>query len=1235
MTTSTPLSAMRRWLIPTTFVLSLALAPTLGCGARQEPNASSEAATPSPIFRSRDAMLAVAERAPSTASDAFMAAQIRMVQGDEDAALTLLLTPGLRWDEPALSIARSLAIYRLRSTAIRFDESVVRWLAEVGLQAEHPYETWVRHELAHFIAVRQSVREDAPAPAESVAFGQADTWRVVGPVGVDVALAPDDLGLAGTVASLRDLPPRLGRVEYVSYPNASRLHTDAVSHGMLYAESIAEVDTAGEFLLVTRAPSYYSVWINGERVEFFGPEQSHDARQRVRRIALEAGTHRIVIAMNHQSGADGLSFRLVPLTGSLSAFGADVPLRTTPAPHVLDEGNVAPSRWLTTDGKRPLDWLIAAEFVEASSDQAWAERLLSDGFPRGDALAQFTRYRLTSFLRGLQGSLRDSLALQELRDIDATWLPLASVSMELAASQQRVGQLADARAALVEAARADGASPHTRRQYAMLLHESGMASLAEQQLKAINEDVPLWCSGMASLLYVQLQRGRAIGESDLQTGWQQCSEIRRFLSVDVAQRRGDMATVLRFYERLLGRSPNRLEDWSGYLRALRLSGDAARFDAALARAATVGVSAEQVAMQRVLRALGRDDVSEAMEELASAQRRNASDFLTRLPFDFLNNQRFLHEFRIDGDATIAAYRADKNAVSGEIVYVLDYGRWRFFEEGGGVAVVHQIFELNSRDALESMGEIDAPSGAALLSVRVIKPDGRSVIPDPIAGKSSISFPKLELGDMIELEWARAITPISHNDDWYTTGGFYFSSNEGPMFHSELVVEYPAAWGEHAVMEALRLGDAEHERTVREDLIRERYVMRNAPEVRIEPVAPDPDEYLPMASFSAFLQPEKNAAYYASRILPTLALSDAIRARAASLTQGLHDDEARIHALFRYVNDAIEQTGGFFAVSAEQTEVMEHGDRSALLFALLKASNYEPEIVFIRPFDAPDVERTPEQLGDWTSVAVRVATGDAVYWLDPNEDFAPFNLLAPYAMGRPAFVVVGTTIGARYQTPELAEELLRHTVELHITLAEDGSSRVDSREVLPLDASAQMRRFLDYVPNPRDVERMFEQRESREYGGAQLQSLSYAGADDPDMPMIVSSVLEVPQMATRRGEMLSIDRGFSVPLSVAMAADRVERKLPLLFDESEDRDMRVTLVAPAGYSIQRVPTPVTLEWGTMRYERAVTVDPSKKKATWTRRFTLPRQRIQPSDYAGFAAFMRQVMESERIRVDIGR
>lgn len=1234
MTVRTSFLSPRRWLVPATLLGALALSPTLGCGGRQNPDAPQQSQQGSPLFSSRAAMIAAADRAAWTAVDAFVGAQIRLVQGNDDAALKLLLTPAVRWDDPTLSMARSVAVYRLRSTALDFDTLVAAWLGTEGLTAAHPFETWVRHELAHFVLVRQQLRENRGAPANGVPFGQSESWRVYGPVDVDIAVSPDRLGPAEGVASLADLPYNVGQTRYLSLPNVSRIHTAAVASGTSYAEAFVTVETPGEFLLVTVASHYYSVWINGVRVELSGPDQATDATQRARRIALDAGVHRVIVKQN-ATQSEGLSFRLVPLTGTIGAFSAHAGPATAGAPRIVDTASAAPARWLTRIGTDALDWLIAAEIAEISGDESIADGLLGDGFPAGDALAQFTRFRMTGLLRSLAPSLRDSLEFQELRDIDAAWFPMAGVSREIAAAQQRVGQLPEARATLGPVARASDAAPQTRLQYGQLLLASSMLPLAEQQLVSLVKDHPRWCAAISALASSQIQRGRFLQEADLGVGWETCPDVRRHVVAEVWQQRGDTDRAQDYYERVLARSPHRYDDWRAYLALPRIKGDPALLASSLARADQYGFDRSESARMRASLVAAADDVPGAMAILAQSVQRDASSFLTRLPLDFLGNKQFLHELRVDGEAAIAAYRADPNAVSGEIVYVLDYGRWHFAENGGGVALVHQIFELNSRDAIESMGEIDVPSGAALLSIRVIKPDGRSLIPDPIAGKTSISFPKLEVGDMVELEWARPIVPLAHDGEWYATGSFYFASTTGPMARSEMIVEYPTVWGENAVFDALRLDAASIETTKVGGLTRRGYLMVNQPEVRMEPSASDPDEFIAMASFSAFSSPTKQAAYFAARILPALVSSQAIDKRAARLTSDSSEPDAQIRALFRYVNDEIEQTSGFFSVDAQRTEAMEQGDRMALLYSLLRAAGYAPEVVFILPFDAPDVVRTPEQLGDWSSVALRVEAGGHVYWLDPSEDFAPFGALPSYAQGRPGFVVVGQTVGARYETPPLDDALGQKRMELHIALAADGSARIDSREIFTVEGGADMRRYLDYTPNPRDVERIYEQRESREYGGAQLQSLSFAAAADPDAPLVVSAVLDVPQMATTRGTSLSVDRGFALPLAAAMAADRVERTLPLLFDQEMRHSMRIELVAPDGYTIERAPAPVVLTWGTMRYEREVTVAASKKSVTWTRRMTIPRQRISPAAYPEFAAFMRQVMESERIRIDLSR
>src|SRR5690606_7945109 len=114
----------------------------------------------------------------------------------------------------------------------------------------------------------------------------------------------------------------------------------------------------------------------------------------------------------------------------------------------------------------------------------------------------------------------------------------------------------------------------------------------------------------------------------------------------------------------------------------------------------------------------------------------------------------LEAYRRDGAEVIRELEASGRTYEEPMVLVLDYTVYRVFEDGSMLELTHNIFRLQSQEAVDAMGEYAVPDGAQMLTLHTVKADGTRLEPDEIAGKDTISFPSLSPGDYIEFEYVR-------------------------------------------------------------------------------------------------------------------------------------------------------------------------------------------------------------------------------------------------------------------------------------------------------------------------------------------------------------------------------------------------------------------------------------------------------------------------------------------------
>ena len=63
---------------------------------------------------------------------------------------------------------------------------------------------------------------------------------------------------------------------------------------------------------------------------------------------------------------------------------------------------------------------------------------------------------------------------------------------------------------------------------------------------------------------------------------------------------------------------------------------------------------------------------------------------------------------------------------------------------------HEILRIQSQEAIGEQAEQAPPTGL-VLHLRVIKPDGSVLEPEPVGGKQTLTMPHLEVGDYVEIE----------------------------------------------------------------------------------------------------------------------------------------------------------------------------------------------------------------------------------------------------------------------------------------------------------------------------------------------------------------------------------------------------------------------------------------------------------------------------------------------------
>jgi len=207
---------------------------------------------------------------------------------------------------------------------------------------------------------------------------------------------------------------------------------------------------------------------------------------------------------------------------------------------------------------------------------------------------------------------------------------------------------------------------------------------------------------------------------------------------------------------------------------------------------------------------------------------------------------------------------------------------------------------------------------------------------------------------------------------------------------------------------------------------------------------------------------------ADRVKPT----PEVQAKAAELTKGLSDEDAKIRAIYTYVSTQFRYIGIAFGVGRYQphfaSEVLsnQYGDckdKHALLAALLEAAGIKAYAALISSEHEVN-EDVPSPLA-FNHVITVIQRGANLMWLDSTTEVGPFQYLLPMLRGKAALVTWGDKPASFVTTP--AEPPVPSLQEFQMDAALDGSGTLTGNAVLSVrgDLEVELRSAFRRTPMP--------------------------------------------------------------------------------------------------------------------------------------------------------------------------
>ena len=1034
-------------------------------------------------------------------------------------------------------------------------------------------------------------------------------WRVAGPfgpralLGFDRALAPEN---DETLAAHYDYGP--GRGDRETRTVRTRGCTANLGNGPVggagttYAEATVEVPEGGPWLLRVETPNSAAISIDGRevarldrRVEALGSVSFHP-------VELTAGSHRlrVKIASRHPSPALAVSLSRDAPPGevegeSLVAEHARVTLAMSRGDVVTARERLRPR--LVREGSSVFLAMGAAASLndpqrstEVRHDEA--RRLLEWSADR-DAEAWYPRLTLAQ-LDANQG--RDQAAIEALTGASARWPELVIFPLQLVDLLEDRGWHAQADAAI---AAAREALPDACRPLRASLVQARRRSRADEEMAHARALVE--CDARSDALVSTYIRRRewdpAVAELTRLAALEPEEAPVSVLSarLGLAQGRGDDAEVASLLRQLQSRMP---QSESPILMEVD------RILAGGQRPAAIGRLGEQLAaepsstlgMRRVQRAIGGDDP--------------------------------LAAYRRDGAEVIRALEASDRTYNAPMLLVLDYTVYRVFEDGSMLELTHNIFRLQTQEAVDAMGELAVPEEAHMLTLQTVKQDGRRLEPDEIAGKDTISFPSLSPGDYIEFEYVRPHPAPAGYPGGFLGDRFYFRNFETPFDVSELTVVTPR----DVELVVDPRGEApETELRVEGDVRVYRWGVTESRPLVQEPGSVTSREFFPSIAWGH----GASWAMYVESLRDVLADRDPRDPAAERVVQRILGSEAeratleqRARRIYRWVLENIDDDpNGAFGIAPAMLAARS-GHRTRVLRYLLELAGLEADLVLARSFAA---DATRSELPDddtYQNLLVRVSGGPEPIWLYTGQRGAPFGYVPPVLGGMDALVL--NEAAERVEVAPRPLEADLHTVEVDVELNASGGAQVRVVETFRGSGAVGWREQLEQIPEA-DLERRFESAYVASLlGGGTLSRLAISGREDAEQPLVLRYEVQMESLARRARGGWVIPAIFPAHLG-GQFAPVASRSRTQLIAGGLALDVSIRIATPEGSAIASAPADVTLEaLGARATMESVRED---GRLTLRRTFRVPRMRVPPTDYPELARFCRAADEAESAEVAV--
>ena len=938
---------------------------------------------------------------------------------------------------------------------------------------------------------------------------------------------------------------------------------EQVQDGVFYAESF--FTTHGDQELVVAVQGAVALWIDGARVLTRGPAEWGSWQRFGAHVDVVEGRHRVVARMV----SPVTSIRYLNPDGTAAGLDTDA----DPAPAVA----ITPAR--TLSDLNPIDAItrraaggdtsVADDAVVAalSASAAHVDQMddvasvliaplvdARDAAPMALELASTFVDDDPALPEGARGTRARSLRERAIAGDAGLWrAKLAAIVDD--AQQRGAEEGVDPLHALA------GATPLEPEVVEQLAQLFGRLGWRADQLRAL-ADIAARFTDDGPALRAYLEALDENGPPDLAE--QIAARVRKLdpdaeVDLDRALARHDYKAALAELERLKKRRPDRKELAARVAEVLGRSGEPGTAAEELAKVLAKHPRDAHARFRLADLAYAKGDSGALRRALAAGLQAGAPTEDLRAAIDLVEGATDLEPYRQDGRAIIRDYQAWEKAghhMEGTAARVLDYSAIWVHDDGSSEMLEHEIQKIQSQEAINAESETEPPTGLAL-RLRVIKPDGRVLEPEPIAGKPTLTMPHLEVGDFIELEHVTPAPGDGAKGKEYRSPHWFFREADKGYWRSEFVMVTPA--------------DRELEIETRGNVpppqvkplgtfVERRWRVDLSPPAEIEPESPPIQEFLPSVRVGWGVSLESTLARLVDLAADATPLDPRLRARAFGVVRDVpataSDERAR--RLYRWVVENVQENKQTKETDGRRVIMGGSGSRESAFRYLMRLVGIESELAIVKDRLAMPPASKLSDVEQYDALVTRIATDvpGGARWLVVRDRFAPYGYVPAELREATAIRLVDGTPHDIVHAPGAADRI---TYAGRADLRADGSASMELTLTFEGNRAIAWRSALDQVPQAKLYDFVEREIVASAFDGGHVREMKVEPTE-ADTPLVMHLRVDVPDMAKPvAGSGLALRPPFAPNL--AQLAALPTRHTPLLRRASWHAEIRVRVVLP--------------------------------------------------------------------------